>query len=223
MNLLTTFKGSMMEGFLPAGWDLAKIDACCSHPANVRHRTPAVLARAVRARRLRHARGLRRDDGPRDRHGDPPDPRGGPRAGDDPAGRPDGDVPLGRLLPEGVGRLRRPRPRLQHGRVVRRPGQHPARRRPRRLPERDAGGLLRPARQPDRPGRPPLVRHPRPPPRVRRPHRRPEEERRRAGRRLRDRPRLPHRLLGAPLRRRVRATSTSGRPRPTASAPGSTR
>ena len=32
MNLLTTFAGSMMEGFLPAGWDLAKIDACCSHP-----------------------------------------------------------------------------------------------------------------------------------------------------------------------------------------------
>lgn len=27
MNLLTTFSGSMMEGFLPAGWDLAKIDA----------------------------------------------------------------------------------------------------------------------------------------------------------------------------------------------------
>src|SRR5262245_47259631 len=27
MNLLTTFKGSMMEGFLPAGWDLGKIDA----------------------------------------------------------------------------------------------------------------------------------------------------------------------------------------------------
>jgi glucosamine-6-phosphate deaminase len=26
MNLLTTFRGSMMEGFLPAGWDLAKID-----------------------------------------------------------------------------------------------------------------------------------------------------------------------------------------------------
>ncbi len=32
MNLLTTLAGSMMEGFLPAGWDLAKIDACCSHP-----------------------------------------------------------------------------------------------------------------------------------------------------------------------------------------------
>jgi glucosamine-6-phosphate deaminase len=32
MNLLTTFAGSMMEGFLPQGWDLAKIDACCSHP-----------------------------------------------------------------------------------------------------------------------------------------------------------------------------------------------
>ncbi len=32
MNLLSTFKGSMMEGFLPSGWDLAKIDACCTHP-----------------------------------------------------------------------------------------------------------------------------------------------------------------------------------------------
>jgi glucosamine-6-phosphate deaminase len=26
MNLMTTFRGSMMEGFLPAGWDLEKID-----------------------------------------------------------------------------------------------------------------------------------------------------------------------------------------------------
>jgi glucosamine-6-phosphate deaminase len=32
MNLLTTLEGSMMEGFLPKGWDLSKIDACCSHP-----------------------------------------------------------------------------------------------------------------------------------------------------------------------------------------------
>ncbi|MBX6312492.1 MAG: glucosamine-6-phosphate isomerase, partial [Isosphaeraceae bacterium] len=32
MNLLTTFAGSLMEGFLPRGWDLAKIDACCSNP-----------------------------------------------------------------------------------------------------------------------------------------------------------------------------------------------
>jgi glucosamine-6-phosphate deaminase len=32
MNLLTTFRGSLMEGFLPAGWDLEKIDrlADCS-------------------------------------------------------------------------------------------------------------------------------------------------------------------------------------------------
>ena len=38
MNLLTTFKGSMMEGFLPAGWDLAKIDrlADCSGAAMVK-------------------------------------------------------------------------------------------------------------------------------------------------------------------------------------------
>ena len=32
MNLLTTYSGSMMEGFLPTGWDLARIDACCSLP-----------------------------------------------------------------------------------------------------------------------------------------------------------------------------------------------
>ena len=31
MNLISTLEGSMMEGFLPAGWDLAKIDACCSN------------------------------------------------------------------------------------------------------------------------------------------------------------------------------------------------
>jgi glucosamine-6-phosphate deaminase len=41
MNLLTTFSGSLMEGFLPRGWDLAKIDACCSHPAeSIRERRP---------------------------------------------------------------------------------------------------------------------------------------------------------------------------------------
>jgi glucosamine-6-phosphate deaminase len=34
MDLLTTIEGSMMEGFFPKGWDLAKIDACCSNPAN---------------------------------------------------------------------------------------------------------------------------------------------------------------------------------------------
>lgn len=28
MNLLSTLSGSLMEGFFPAGWDLAKIDAC---------------------------------------------------------------------------------------------------------------------------------------------------------------------------------------------------
>ena len=32
MNLLTTLEGSLMEGFLPRGWDLARVDACCSHP-----------------------------------------------------------------------------------------------------------------------------------------------------------------------------------------------
>jgi glucosamine-6-phosphate deaminase len=32
MNLLTTYAGSMMEGFLPRGWDLARIDDCCAQP-----------------------------------------------------------------------------------------------------------------------------------------------------------------------------------------------
>jgi glucosamine-6-phosphate deaminase len=41
MNLLTTFAGSLMEGFLPAGWDLAKIDACVSEdPAQLTRRRP---------------------------------------------------------------------------------------------------------------------------------------------------------------------------------------
>ena len=32
INLLSTLQGSLLEGFFPAGWDLAKIDACCDHP-----------------------------------------------------------------------------------------------------------------------------------------------------------------------------------------------
>ncbi len=41
MNLLSTFRGSLMEGWLPAGWNLEKIDACCCHPpASVTERQP---------------------------------------------------------------------------------------------------------------------------------------------------------------------------------------
>ena len=32
LNLLSTIRGSLLEGFFPAGWDLGRIDACCSHP-----------------------------------------------------------------------------------------------------------------------------------------------------------------------------------------------
>jgi len=32
MNLISTLKGSLLEGFFPEGWDLAKIDRCCDHP-----------------------------------------------------------------------------------------------------------------------------------------------------------------------------------------------
>ncbi|MFK7693988.1 glucosamine-6-phosphate isomerase [Paenibacillus sp. HJGM_3] len=41
MNLLTTLKGSMMEGYFPQGWDLERIDRCASHgPADVGVREP---------------------------------------------------------------------------------------------------------------------------------------------------------------------------------------
>ena len=33
MNFMTTLKGSMLEGFYPAGWDMEKIDRCCSNDA----------------------------------------------------------------------------------------------------------------------------------------------------------------------------------------------
>lgn len=32
MNLLDTLKGSLLETFFPRGWDLKKIERCCSHP-----------------------------------------------------------------------------------------------------------------------------------------------------------------------------------------------
>lgn len=31
MNLKSTIKGSLLEGFYPEGWDLEKMDACCQH------------------------------------------------------------------------------------------------------------------------------------------------------------------------------------------------
>jgi glucosamine-6-phosphate deaminase len=34
MDMLSTIKGSNMEHYFPAGWDLKKIDACCSHGAD---------------------------------------------------------------------------------------------------------------------------------------------------------------------------------------------
>lgn len=31
IDFMSTVKGSLLEGFYPAGWDMGKIDACCSH------------------------------------------------------------------------------------------------------------------------------------------------------------------------------------------------
>ncbi|MBQ1981733.1 MAG: glucosamine-6-phosphate isomerase [Clostridia bacterium] len=38
MDFLSTVKGSALEGFYPAGWDFAKIDACVGAPETVRDR-----------------------------------------------------------------------------------------------------------------------------------------------------------------------------------------
>jgi glucosamine-6-phosphate deaminase len=35
MNLMTTLSGSLLDGFFPAGWDLGRIDACASVPAEL--------------------------------------------------------------------------------------------------------------------------------------------------------------------------------------------
>lgn len=32
MDLMSTIKGSLLEGFFPQGWDLGRIDQCCSQP-----------------------------------------------------------------------------------------------------------------------------------------------------------------------------------------------
>jgi len=39
--MLTTLKGSLLESFYPAGWDMARIDACCAHgPEEITVRQP---------------------------------------------------------------------------------------------------------------------------------------------------------------------------------------
>ncbi|MCA9053128.1 MAG: glucosamine-6-phosphate isomerase [Planctomycetaceae bacterium] len=41
MDLVSTIKGSLLEGFFPAGWDLQKIDACVDDdPATITNRQP---------------------------------------------------------------------------------------------------------------------------------------------------------------------------------------
>lgn len=41
MNFNSTVKGSLLEGFYPAGWDFEKIDECCAHdPQEVTDRQP---------------------------------------------------------------------------------------------------------------------------------------------------------------------------------------
>ena len=38
MNFNSTVKGSMLEGFYPAGWDFDKIDACIDAPETITDR-----------------------------------------------------------------------------------------------------------------------------------------------------------------------------------------
>ena len=204
MNLLTTFAGSMMEGFLPAGWDLARIDACCSNPPeSIGQRQPfwhpdfELIPCATVADfdvMLGHeiATAIRRT---RD-HG---------RA-------------AALILPVGpMGMYRWAVYFLKEWNI---PCDHvhgfnmdewsdrsgatlPARQ-PGRVPVRDAEGVLRAARVADRPRVSALVRHGRSTAPLRRPDRRAAIEGGRADRDLRHRPGLPHRVLGASLRGRVR-------------------
>ena len=44
MNLLTTLKGSLLESFFPAGWDLAKWDACVADDPKGNFRSAAQVA-----------------------------------------------------------------------------------------------------------------------------------------------------------------------------------
>jgi len=37
MNFIDTVKGSLLENFYPAGWDMAKIDTCCVNPPETIH------------------------------------------------------------------------------------------------------------------------------------------------------------------------------------------
>ncbi len=46
MNLLSTLSGSLMEGFFPKGWDLAKIDACVDDDPRD-HQTAIVVASEI--------------------------------------------------------------------------------------------------------------------------------------------------------------------------------
>ena len=52
MDLLSTIAGSLMEGFLPAGWDLKKIDACVDPDPGRLTRAAAWLASAISSRSL---------------------------------------------------------------------------------------------------------------------------------------------------------------------------
>ncbi len=105
MNLLTTYAGSMMEGFLPRGWDLAKIDACCAHPPR-----PST---SVRPGGIRDSSSLACDSvadfdvmmGHEIATGDQAGSRPGAVGRPDPAGRPDGHVSLGGVLSQGMGCL----------------------------------------------------------------------------------------------------------------------
>ena len=178
MNLLTTFAGSMMEGFLPARLG----------PRQDRR----LLLASARRRSASASRGGIRDfePVPCDSVADfdvmmgheiataiKQDPRPRPAGRADPAGRPDGHVPLGGLLPQGMGCLVRSCLRIQHGRVERPRRRDAAAGQPGRLPERDAGGVLRAAGLAHRSRVPALVRHGRSTAALRRADRRAQEPR----------------------------------------------
>ena len=218
MNLLSTIDGSLLEGFFPAGWDLAKIDACVDDdPQTITDRQSYWHKRF--------------EPIPCDSVADFDTLMGHEIAVTIKRARDAGEQ-LAMILPVGpMGMYRWAVYFLKewgvscdhvHGFNMDEWSDADGNTLPagqqRRVSVRDGAGILRPAGQADRAEDAAELRHER---RTCRPMARRSASCKASGaklaRHLRHRPRLSHRLLGTAFRRRVRFARRTGKPRRTAS------